>query len=88
MIGWLIGMMLVACGEKPQPSVQPETPQLKESLEKANRYLVNEEEEDIQNYIARHKLDPIATGTGLRYQVIQAGSGNRIQPGQRGNHQP
>ena len=56
---------------------------MKESLEKANRYLVNEEEEDIQNYIARHKLDPIATGTGIRYQVVKEGTGKRIQPGQR-----
>ena len=79
----LVGMLLNACGEQPQPSVQKEGPQLKESLEKANRYLVNEEEEDIQNYIARHKLDPIATGTGIRYQVVKAGTGKRIQPGQR-----
>lgn len=85
--GWL-----ASCGEKPQPTVQPESPtivehpdspQLKESLEKANRYLANEEEEDIQNYIARHKLDMTSTGTGMRYQVMKPGTGAQIQPGQR-----
>jgi FKBP-type peptidyl-prolyl cis-trans isomerase len=79
----LLGMMLVSCREQPAPKVQTETPQLKESLEKANRYLVAEEEEDIQNYIARHKLAPIATGTGLRYQVTQSATGDSIRPGQR-----
>lgn len=79
----LAGLWLVSCGDRPQPIVKTETPQLKESLEKANRYLVNEEEEEIQNYIARHQLDPIATGTGLRYQVTKPGTGNLIQGGQR-----
>lgn len=79
----LLGSLLASCGESPQPVVQKETPQLKESLEKANRYLVNEEEEEIQNYIARHRLDPIATGTGLRYQVTKPSTGNPIRPGQR-----
>lgn len=79
----LMCCLLVACRETPQPKVQQETPQLKESLEKANRYLVNEEEEEIQNYIVRHRLDPIATGTGLRYQVTKPSTGNLIQGGQR-----
>lgn len=79
----LTALLMVACREKPQPVVSVETPQLKESLEVANRYLVNEEEEDIQNYIARHKLEPVATGTGMRYQIVKAGTGGPIRPGQR-----
>lgn len=79
----LLANLLVSCEEKPVSSAPVETPQLKESLEKANRYLVNEEEEDIMNYIARHKMQPISTGTGMRYQVMKEGTGPLIQPGQR-----
>lgn len=78
-----IANLLISCGEKPSTTPAVESPQLKESLEKANRYLVNEEEEEIQNYITRHKMQPVSTGTGMRYQVMKEGTGARIQPGQR-----
>lgn len=79
----LIVAALMGCHEpvtRPQGSNKPSD--LKESLEKANRYLANEEESDIQNYIERHKFDMTATGTGLRYQVLKAGAGDLLQPGQ------
>lgn len=79
----LLLSLLASCHEKPTEPVNVDSPQLKESLEKANRYLVNDEEEDILNYIARHKLDMTSTGTGLRYQVVKEGTGPLIQPGQR-----
>ena len=62
--------LFIACSEEGKKKPSPQQPQLKESLEKVNRYLVNDEEEDIENYIARHKLDMKSTGTGLRYQVL------------------
>lgn len=75
-------MLFAACREDGKKTPNEQHPQLKESLEKANRYLVNDEEDDIQNYIARHQLDMISTGTGLRYQVIHEGVGDTIQSGQ------
>ncbi|MBO7082982.1 MAG: FKBP-type peptidyl-prolyl cis-trans isomerase [Bacteroidales bacterium] len=77
-----VGILLQSCAEKPKEKQQVSDTQIKESLEKANRYLVNDEEEDIQNYIARHQLDMVSTGTGMRYQILQAGSGEQIKPGQ------
>lgn len=79
-------VLLCSCAEKPQEKSQ-EKPQvsdsqLKESLEKANRYLANDEEEDINNYIARHQLDMKASGTGMRYQILQSGDTALIHPGQ------
>lgn len=71
-----------SCGEQPQNPVKVDNSQLKESLEKANRYLANDEEEDIRNYMERHQLDMVSTGTGLRYQILQEGNGELIQPGQ------
>ena len=72
----LVGLLLCACQEQqhnPQPKpVQDQSDrQLKESLEKANRYLVNDEEEEIDNYVRRHQLELIETGTGLRYQIVE-----------------
>ena len=52
---YLILLLLVAifsCEEKPQePSVPISKDEMKSSMETANRYLLNEEEEDIENYI-------------------------------------
>lgn len=79
---WALILLLASCQGKPQP-VQPQSnDQLKESLEQANRYLANEEEEDIQNYVRRHQWDMVSTGTGLQYQIVQAGEDQLIQSGQ------
>ena len=76
--------VLVACGDEPtKPSQTVTKDEMKNSMEKANRYLMNEEEEDIANYIQRHGLEMTMTGTGLRYQVMKQGSGPLIEKGQR-----
>lgn len=51
-------------------------------METANRYLLNEEEEEIESYVVRHGLDMVKTGTGLRYQILKQGSGRQIEKGQ------
>ena len=78
----LLLALLFACGEKPKEPQQPASKgDMKSSMEKANRYLVSEEEEDIANYIARHGLDMTVTGTGLRYQILSQGSEQSIAKG-------
>lgn len=73
---------LLSCGEAPEnPANQPKE-LMKSSMEKANRYLLNEEETDIRNYMNRHHLDMVSTGTGLRYQILKRGTGNQIENGQ------
>lgn len=75
-------MLLVAsCDTTPQKSEKQNVDGLKESMEKANRYLVNDEETDIEDYIARHGLDVVATGTGLRYVILKQGSERQIKDG-------
>jgi len=74
--------MLASCGEQPQNQPKVSDSQLKESLEKANRYLVNDEEEDINNYVRRHRLEMESSGTGMRYQILTGGQGPLIRPGQ------
>ena len=55
---------------------------MKSSMEKANRYLLNEEAEDIENYVKRHGLNMTTTGTGLRYQILKQGSEQKIEKGE------
>ncbi len=80
----VIIMLSLLCSCKDKPQAQPAIPvsEMKNSMETANRYLLNEEEEDIANYIARHGLDMKSTGTGLRYQIITQGSDKPIEAGQ------
>ena len=84
---YLILLLLVSvfsCEEKPKkPSVAVSKSEMKNSMETANRYLVNEEEEDIENYIKRHGLEMVSTGTGLRYQILKQNAGQRIEKGDK-----
>ena len=86
LILYILGFVLVlmsACHEKPQPTVVPSSDaQLKESLERVNRYIANDEEEDIENYVRRHQWNIESTGTGMRYEIVKKGDGPLIQPGQ------
>ncbi|HOI31167.1 MAG: FKBP-type peptidyl-prolyl cis-trans isomerase [Bacteroidales bacterium] len=56
--------------------------EVRRSLEKANRYLVRTENEQINDYIKRHKLNVTETGSGLRYTVHHSGSGEPIKKGE------
>ena len=84
---YMILMLLLSfysCDREPQNQqniVSKE--ELKNSMETANRYLLNEEEEDIANYIKRHGLEMTSTGTGLRYQILKQGSEKRIEKGEK-----
>lgn len=86
-VKYLIFMLLLAfvsCGEKPQKQAETlSKSEMKSSMEKANRYLLNEEETDIENYIKRHGLAMTSTGTGLRYQILKQGSERKIGKGER-----
>lgn len=80
----LLLLTLFACGGKtPTQPVQATKDEMKKSMEKANRYLLNEEEEDIGNYVKRHGLSMTSTGTGLRYQILKQGSEQKIEKGQQ-----
>ena len=70
---------LFACQERPQQPLQVTKQDMKSSMETANRYMTNEEQEEIDRYVQRHGLEMVATGTGLRYQILSQGSGQRIE---------
>ena len=77
----LLLVSLFACNEKPKKPVEIPKKEMKQSMETANRYLLNEEEEEIENYVKRHGLEMVRTGTGLRYQIIRQGDGKQIANG-------
>ena len=80
----LLLFSVFSCEEKPQHQPAPiSKSEMKNSMETANRYLLNEEEEDIANYITRHGLEMTSTGTGLRYQILKQGSEKRIEKGEK-----
>jgi len=47
------------------------------SLEKVNRYLVNAENKEIEDYLRRHRWNVATTGSGLRYMVYKKGTKDR-----------
>ena len=78
-------LSLFACGDgrnAQDAQVKTDPNALKKSMEKANRYMVNDEEADIEDYVKRHGLDMVLTGTGLRYAIQKQGSEQMIQEGQ------
>lgn len=79
----LLLLSFFSCSETTTKHPQPVTKgEMKSSMEKANRYLLNEEEEDIANYVKRHGLNMTLTGTGLRYQILKQGSDRKIEKGE------
>lgn len=75
-------LSLFACNQTPkQPVEKAPLDKMKQSMEVANRYLVNDEEQDIAHYIERHGLAMQATGTGLRYAILKQGRKETLQDG-------
>jgi len=75
---------LISCNDSCQTQQSAQTvdvKQRKESVEKANRYVVIQEKEAIQDYIERHNLEVVETGTGLRYCIVKQGSTEPIKRG-------
>jgi FKBP-type peptidyl-prolyl cis-trans isomerase len=59
--------------QHPEKVEHPE--QYNEQLLNVNKGMVAKESEEIENYIKRHNWQMQSTGTGLRYQIYQQGSG-------------
>lgn len=76
--------MLLSCDndcQTQQSSQKVDAKQRKESVEKANRYVVIKENEAINDYIERHQMDVVETGTGLRYRIVKQGDTELIKRG-------
>lgn len=79
-------LTLASCGTDKGPNKQAQeqvvdNKELNETLEKANRYMIHQESELIDDYVERHDLYMNMTGTGLRYQILKEGDGKLIEKG-------
>ena len=75
-------LVVAACHNPSQQEGSIDSKELKQSMETANRYIVKDEEADIERYICRHGLEMVSTGTGLRYVIHKQGSDQKISEGQ------
>mgnify|MGYP002641466111 CR=1 FL=1 len=74
-------IILTSC-DTSQPQDKPLNPaEYKQPLIKANQSLVEIEEQDIENYIARQKWAMVETGSGLRYLIYEKGNGRKVEEG-------
>lgn len=53
----------------------------RDRLEEANRNLVKQEKEIIDDYIKKNNTEYVETGTGLRYRIVNLGDSALIQTG-------
>lgn len=82
-INVLILSVLVSCTEsknRENGSIN-DSKLLEESLVKANKQAVKAENEQIENFLKRYNWQMIETGSGLRYNIYSAGTGEKAQAG-------
>lgn len=70
------------CFQKDDTEQNTERLSSKESLVKANRYMVKAENQDIENYIQRHGWEMHETGSGLSIMIHENGEGELAAKGQ------
>jgi FKBP-type peptidyl-prolyl cis-trans isomerase len=74
-------ILFFSCSGSPENQTEKKEVSSLKSLEKANRYLVRTEAEDIENYIRRHGWTMEETGTGLRFEIYKKGNGEQAEKG-------
>ena len=74
--------ILGSCGNETVPPKEQVDPRdFKQALEKVNKYEVEKESDEINQYIAHRNWDMIKTGTGLHYIIIEKGKGAQVKSG-------
>ena len=80
--GCVLCFLLFSCGNpdvKKKKDINPD--QFKEQLVKVNKYEVEKESDEINQYIAHHNWQMEKSGTGLRYMFLKKGEGKQAQSG-------
>lgn len=74
-------LMLLSCGSGDQKQAVTYN-DIKETLVEENKNAAQIESDQIDQYIKRHQLNAVSSGTGLRYQIYQKGTGVQAEDGQ------
>jgi len=80
--GWAFCFILFSCGndeENPKQKIDPR--QFKEQLMKVNKYELQKETDEINQYIIRNGWDMKSTATGLRYLQLKKGDVVKVNSG-------
>ncbi len=81
-IGFLIAVVLmISCKSKTRHYSAHEQKEFKENLIKANKGLVKKDQEDIASVVKRHGWNMKHTQTGLWYEIVKHGNGNKAETG-------
>jgi FKBP-type peptidyl-prolyl cis-trans isomerase len=73
----LLTLITISCRNNPGKPV-PENRPGKDEMVDLNRFLVQKDRERIQNYIERKNLKMAESPTGLWYQILKEGEGDKI----------
>ena len=80
-VGGLPAVFLLSCGNDVKPKKKSDPLQFKQALEKVNKYEVEKQSDEINQYMTRHGWKMQKTGTGLRYMFVAHGNGAQPQSG-------
>jgi len=81
----LFYIFLCSCSQNhPQKTKQPDynSKEFKDKLIEANKMYVKRESDEIDQYVAHKGWQMTTTGTGLRYMIIEKGTGELAKPEQ------
>ncbi|HBH47387.1 MAG TPA: peptidylprolyl isomerase [Bacteroidales bacterium] len=78
----LFALLLLGCKNKPtQTTSNPSQAETKEQLIQANRLMVKKDKQRILGHIKRKNWDMTETETGLWYQILEEGNGDKAKTG-------
>ena len=80
-IGFLMGLLLISCGNPPAQKQKTKPSELKETMMEVNKKLVQSENRYIEAYVKRRGWEMKETGTGLRYMIYKHGNGEKAVKG-------
>lgn len=85
-VPFLFAILLISCGDnhkKTTKNVNIQGKEFQDKLIEANKMYVKKESDEIDQYVKHRNLQMITTGTGLRYVIVQKGTGAAAKPEQR-----
>lgn len=78
----LSGAAWQGCNSQNEKQPTANTEEFREKRIRENQQFVQTEDQRIDKYIKRHKLDMTKTSTGLRYNIYKQGGGEQAKEGQ------
>ncbi len=83
MVIFSLAVLFTACRQESEQPILPDPEELEEAFALSNIYMLELEEEAIDDFLQRYAWDMQASGSGLRYMVLNEGHGQKASYGQR-----